>query len=87
MEIQIGQVVTSRAGRDVGGFYVVAAIESERLLLVNGLKWPLASPKRKNIRHINPTTTALPGFEAATDETLRAALAAYAEEHGPGKGG
>ncbi|MFV0412571.1 MAG: hypothetical protein ACK5L3_04765 [Oscillospiraceae bacterium] len=82
MELIKGQVVASRAGRDVARFYMVVAVEGDRVLLANGGKRPLAQPKAKNIRHINPTTHILGAGQADTDQQLRAALAAYSANPG-----
>ena len=88
MELQMGQIVSSRAGRDVGRFYMVTGLCGDRVLLANGGKWTLAVPKPKNIRHVNPTKTLLPPEQRSTDVALRAVLEAFAKEcKGPSKGG
>ncbi len=73
----MGQVVQSRAGRDVGKAYVVVGFVGEKVLLANGETRPLAQPKPKNLRHINPTKTILSAAETATDTELKKALAAW----------
>lgn len=80
MELVKGQIVTSRAGRDVTHVYMVAGLEGDRVLLADGAKRPLNEPKRKNIRHIAPTRTVLAAGEAETDLQLKKALAAYVKE-------
>lgn len=82
MQLAIGQIVCSRAGRDTTRFYMVAALAKERVLLTDGLKWPLNAPKAKNPRHINPTQTILPPNIAGDDASIRKALAAYTAQHG-----
>lgn len=87
MEIVKGQIVFSRAGRDVTHPYMVLDIQGDRLLLADGGKRTLAAPKKKNVRHINPTSTVLPADAAETDQSLRAALMAYIEKAGPNEQG
>ncbi len=82
-----GQVVKSRRGRDVERLYVVLECDGERLLLVDGAKRSIASPKRKNIRHVAPSSTVLPAQEMKTDREIRAALARIAQQHAPQQGG
>lgn len=87
MELETGQIVVSRQGRDVTNAYMVVGFEGERLLLADGEKWPLAHPKKKNPRHITPTRTVLAGRDRDTDLKLKAALGAYAAGHAVSRGG
>ncbi|MCL2574757.1 MAG: KOW domain-containing RNA-binding protein [Defluviitaleaceae bacterium] len=57
MEFAIGQVVISKAGRDKGNVFIVYNIDEEYLYLVDGRSRPLKSPKKKKIKHIQPTKT------------------------------
>lgn len=51
--IRIGQVVTSRAGRDSGRLYVVTDVLDDRFVLVaDGDVRRLKKPKKKNKRHL-----------------------------------
>lgn len=77
MEISKGQIVISRAGRDICRWYVVVGKEEDRVLLANGEKFTLLAPKRKNYRHISPTDTVLSVEDMETDNQLRQALDAY----------
>ena len=47
-----GGICESLAGRDKGRLYLIVAVEGESLLLADGKYRPLASPKRKNRRHV-----------------------------------
>lgn len=52
-ELGLGRVVCSRAGRDKGQYYVVVRIIDDRFVEVaDGLKKKVASPKKKNVRHL-----------------------------------
>ncbi|WP_350343832.1 KOW domain-containing RNA-binding protein [Proteinivorax tanatarense] len=61
-DIQTGQLVRSKKGRDLGNLYIVMAIEGDRVLLVDGKKRPTKKPKAKNIKHITPITKNKTGF-------------------------
>jgi len=54
VNILMGQLVTSSAGRDQADVYLVVGIkENKYLLLVNGRERKVKNPKQKNIRHVN----------------------------------
>jgi ribosomal protein L14E/L6E/L27E len=57
MEFSVGQVVISKAGRDKGNAFIVYDIKGEYLFLVDGKGRPLDNPKKKKIKHIQPTNT------------------------------
>ena len=48
----IGQLVTSRAGHDKGGLYVVVAEEGDFVFLCDGHLKPPDKPKKKRKKHI-----------------------------------
>ena len=50
-------VVKSIVGHDEGEFYVVLMVEGKFAYLVNGKNKPLASPKKKNIKHVEKVVT------------------------------
>lgn len=51
-----GKFATSKAGHDKGRTYVVIGEDGERVLLCDGRTKTLASPKQKNIRHVQMTS-------------------------------
>ena len=52
-EFRVGDLVVSTAGHDMGEFYVIAQIiDKNYVALVDGKNKPLASPKKKKIKHI-----------------------------------
>ncbi|SFL95033.1 KOW domain-containing RNA-binding protein [Pelosinus propionicus] len=54
VNISMGQLVTSIAGRDEMQIYLVVGVQNNKnLLLVNGRDRKIMNPKRKNIRHVN----------------------------------
>ena len=56
MEYQIGQVVYSKSGHDKGDVQLIHSIKGEYLYLVDGKRRTLEKPKRKKIKHVQPTS-------------------------------
>ena len=54
MDLQIGQIVISKAGRDKGVAFIVFGLEDNFALLVDGKGRPLENPKRKKTKHLQP---------------------------------
>lgn len=52
MDAQLGQLVTSRAGRDSGQQYLVVGYNGQRVLVADGRLRSVKRPKQKNPRHI-----------------------------------
>ena len=49
----IGSIVTTRAGRDKGrSFAIVAAVDSEYVLLADGWTRKIEKPKKKKLKHV-----------------------------------
>lgn len=57
MEISIGSVVISKAGRDKGRSFVVVALEGEYAYLCDGDLRKSDSPKKKKRKHLAVTNT------------------------------
>ena len=55
IDIQTGQVVFSKQGRDKGNVMIVINTEAEYVYLVDGKLRTLDKPKKKKIKHIQPT--------------------------------
>jgi len=55
IDIQTGQVVFSKQGRDKGNAMIVISTEAEYVYLVDGKLRTLDKPKKKKIKHIQPT--------------------------------
>jgi len=79
VNISIGQLVTSKAGRDESNIYlVVGTLGSKYLLLANGRERTFKNPKQKNIRHVNVLKSIAQGVAGKiqsgmkiTDEEIR----------------
>ena len=87
MEFVVGQLVRSRRGRDVERLYMVLEVSAQRLLLVNGDKWRLETPKKKNPLHLQPINTLLPEEHRTTDLHIKTALRQYEAKAGRKQGG
>jgi ribosomal protein L14E/L6E/L27E len=82
VNISVGQLVTSNAGRDQTNVYLVIGIEKGKyLLLANGRERTFKNPKQKNIRHVNVLKSIALGVAEklesgmkVTDEELRQAI-------------
>ena len=74
----IGKIVCSLAGSDKGKFSVVVAAEKDRVLISNGKRYKLSSPKSKNVKHLAFTDKTLSKTEYLTDKQLRRTLAIFA---------
>jgi len=55
MWIKTGQVVFSKSGRDKGKSFVVIDVQDEYLFLVDGKLRTLSNPKKKKVKHVQPT--------------------------------
>ena len=53
--MEVGQIVFSKNGRDKGKAMIVLNIESEYVYIVDGKHRLLEKPKKKKIKHIQPT--------------------------------
>lgn len=88
MDLQIGRLVTSTAGRDAGRPYVVFKLPADGfVLVVDGDKRPVHRPKRKNPRHLQihegvdaQLAARWARGETVNDAEVRVALAALAAE-------
>ncbi len=78
MDITIGSVVKSKAGRDKDSFYVVQSLEGGRAFLIDGKYRHPENPKQKNIKHLAPTKTAV--SLPQTDKQLRKLLNTFTQE-------
>ena len=83
MDIVKANIVTSTAGRDKGEVFFVLATEGDFLLLADGKRRRLESPKRKRTRHVqfvcesdSAVAEKIRSSEKITNSELRKAIAA-----------
>ena len=55
MEIGIGSVVISKAGRDKGDNFIVLSLNGEFAMLANGDLRKVDKPKKKKLKHLQKT--------------------------------
>ena len=55
--MEVGQIVFSKRGRDKGRAFVIMSADREYVFLVDGQMRPLNKPKKKKVKHIQPTNT------------------------------
>ncbi|MBR1854422.1 MAG: KOW domain-containing RNA-binding protein [Lachnospiraceae bacterium] len=79
----IGQFATSKAGHDKDKLYVVVAEEGDFVMLCDGNLRPLANPKKKRRKHIQPIcqTVGQEALEALQNGTARDEQIKYAIRH------
>ena len=76
MKVQIGSVVKAAAGRDRDSFFVVTAMADGFCMIADGKSRKLASPKRKNMKHLHFTDSVIE-LNDITDKKLRTMLRGY----------
>ena len=85
IKMEHGRVVYSKAGRDSGRYYVVSEILDELFVLIlDGEKHKIASPKKKKVKHLKATSDVLSILgekfrlkKQVFDSEIRSALRAY----------
>lgn len=78
MDIVLGSVVRAKAGRDKGGYFVVTDIlENGRVLICDGKRRKVLSPKQKNIIHLEVTKTV--AKDITTNRQIKSFLKSYLE--------
>ena len=55
MEYEAGQIVYSKSGHDKGKIFIILSVEGEYVYLADGKCRSFEKPKRKKIKHIQPT--------------------------------
>ena len=73
MDLKIGTVVISRAGRDKGSPLAVVGFGGKYVLVADGKERPLSRPKKKNPMHVAKTNRTV-AVEGVSDKALRRAL-------------
>ena len=65
-DLDIGQIVKSKAGRDKGKFFVVfGKIDSKHVVIVDGSLRRVDNPKKKQIKHLAKTNITSDAIKAA----------------------
>ena len=78
MDIVVGSVVRAKAGRDKGGYFVVTGIlENGRVLICDGKRRKVQTPKLKNIIHLEATRAVTQ--DITTNRQIKSFLKSYLE--------
>lgn len=89
LNVTLGQVVYSKAGRDAGRKFIIVAIVDEKYVLISdGDLRRIENPKKKKVKHlelagekIEPISDKLNNNEKVTNSEIRKALAVLAEDN------
>ncbi len=73
MNVDKGSVERSTAGRDRGGYVVAVEVTDRFVTIADGKERKLSKPKRKNVRHISPTSQVIE-LSGMTDKKLKRLL-------------
>ncbi len=76
-DLMIGQIVRSKAGRDKTQYFVVVGAKQNRVMVADGKRHLLATPKPKNPLHLATTSTILPAAALSNDQKLKQAVEAF----------
>ncbi len=70
--LELGQVVKSIAGRDKGEYFVVLQIGPDPFVYIaDGCRRRVESPKRKNIKHLQPLNTVIEDIHVKCRSKMR----------------
>ncbi len=86
--IQVGSVVLSVQGRDKGMYFVVTALDGKNVYLADGGMRRLASPKKKNPKHVSDSGVVLDAIAAKLldgrrvfDSEVKSALRQFCQQN------
>lgn len=72
MSVTLGQIVVSRAGRDAGRRFVVTKVVDEHFVQIcDGDLRKIEKPKKKKIKHLEPTGEMLEALEVKLKSNAR----------------
>lgn len=84
MAVTEGMVVRSKAGRDIGDWFVVLQCDGQYAYLANGELRKVDRPKKKKLKHLQPTEHVSEFIEnklqnglRVTNQEVRKALSEY----------
>ena len=92
--MDIANLVQATAGREQGKYFFILETEGEYLLLADGKRRRVETPKRKRRKHVElveegsgPVADKIRSSEKITNSELRKAIAAYSGKENPDQEG
>ena len=86
VDFQVGQIVFSKRGRDKGALFIILSVEGEYIYLADGKTRKKDKPKKKKLKHVQPTNTISDNIVSAAndkrllDSDLRKALKEFEDK-------
>jgi len=86
VNFQVGQIVFSKRGRDKGAVFIILSVDGEYIYLADGKTRQKNKPKKKKLKHVQPTNTVSDSIVKAMDSgrlldsDLRKALKEFEEK-------
>ena len=74
MELQVGSIVLSKAGKDKGSYFCVVELTGNYCFVRDGEIHLLEKPKRKNIKHVIKTPKVLQSEALQVNKHLKKAI-------------
>ncbi len=72
MNVMLGQVVCSKAGRDEGRFFIIIGIVDDKYVLVSdGDLRRFENPKKKKIKHLDITSIILEALSKKLKDSIK----------------
>ncbi len=72
MNVMLGQVVCSKAGRDEGRFFIIIGIVDDKYVLVSdGDLRRFENPKKKKIKHLDITSILLEALSQKLKDSIK----------------
>lgn len=75
-----GCLAYSKAGHDKGSLYVVIGMSDDKVFLADGVLRKVSSPKKKNIKHIQPVKKEKINSEQLNDTDIKRAIKLFSKE-------
>ncbi|QNO14768.1 RNA-binding protein [Alkalicella caledoniensis] len=81
-DVQIGNLVRSKKGRDKDKLYVILELQGDRVTLVDGKFRTIKKPKQKNVKHIRLVSNQsfIKNPAHLTDEKIAFAISTFEQE-------
>lgn len=82
INLKRGSIVKAAAGKEKGNFFVVLEFNKDYVIISDGRYRPIEKAKKKNVKHIFPTSTVLDESCLETNRKIRNAINAFSKVGG-----